>query len=272
MRNELSKLADLKIGVKRTNQEAWASGELHGINPLMEDGLDRRRVHALADVIEALPVMAPLFSSKPWTDGPIVQARFVDGRLPVKGYILRDGSSSGLGVVQFGKGQGSDAEGYYLSGYGIICWAWGMQMGMAAVAGNGLVNELQQVLTAEPVMQRELGSYTITKVTLPHIAQALRAFCETRDAKAAWQRVANADMVEHPELVPKVEAKPEPEPKPALTRREHWKMLMHEERYQELLIHCENEAERLRKQIEALEAERHQWAKRATAAKTLMED
>ena len=269
MRNELSKLADLKIGVKRTNQEAWASGELHGINPLMEDGLDRRRVHALADVIEALPVMAPLFSSKPWTDGPIVQARFVDGRLPVKGYILRDGSSSGLGVVQFGKGQGSDAEGYYLSGYGIICWAWGMQMGMAAVAGNGLVNELQQVLTAEPVMQRELGSYTITKVTLPHIAQALRAFCETRDAKAAWQRVADTHMSMPEAGEAKIEPKAEPAPAP-LTKREHWKMLMHEERYQELIELCQEEEAALNKRIDALCADVGEWQKRRKAAEVLM--
>ena len=273
MRNELAKLKGLKVGTARTSQESWHSDVLHKVNQQMEDGLDARRLHALADFIEGLR-LAPILRTKGWAEGPLMQTSYVHGATPVKGYLLRASGDKGLGLVEFEAGQ-TGAVGYWLSGYGVICWGWGEAMGMAAVAGNGMVNQLQQVLTAEPVWERKFSDYTITKVTTAHVAQAIRYFIECQDAVVAWGKVADEQDVagDAPRNVTPMTGTTVRElPKPKLTGGEQWKTLMMAERYGELVTLCEGEERKLQERIDTLLAEQKTWAKRRKSAQVMLGD
>ena len=271
MRNELHKLADLKVGMKRTNQDNWESGAMHSINPRMENGLDTRRLLALANVIQDLP-LAPLRGTggHDWADGPVVAARFIHGDTPVKGYILRDATERGFGLVEFESHKSSGINGYWLTGYGLCCWAWGEQMGMAAVAGNGMVAQLQAVLTAEPVWQRTFREYTISKVKPEHIAEALRRFVDCRDAVDAWRQVAAVyggvlPVVSTPPKSP-LEVKAAPEPVTVETRMtgtEVWKTRFTMGDYA-------GAAETARRKVEELETQMVDWRKKLAAAEAML--
>lgn len=277
MRNELAKLKDLKVGTARGNEGTWPSSVLHELNQRMEDGLDARRLLALADLIEPLP-MAPLMRGigKHWANGPIVAARYMDGRTPVIGYVLRESTEKGFGLVEFEEGKNTGAAGYWLTGYGLVCWGWGEQMGMAAVAGNGMVQQLQQVLTADPIWQRKFTDLTISKVTPVLIAQALRHFVQCRDATIAWGRVANEQDVagNAPKVTPitGTTVVERPQPKAKLTGGEEWRTLMMTERYADLVTLCEKREADIQERIDKLLAEQKVWGKRRKSAAIMLDE
>ena len=63
---------------------------------MMEGGIDKRRLEAMADFIEGLP-MAPDRGQAP---GPVGNAKHVHGSIPCLGYVLRPGGE-GYGLVVF---------------------------------------------------------------------------------------------------------------------------------------------------------------------------
>ena len=265
------KLKDVKVRARRVNNTDWPSSVLHGTTMRMDHGLDVRRLHKLADFIAGLDRMAPIMrTSRDWADGPVVGAKFVHGTTPVKGYVLRDGTNTGYGMVEYSRTGANVIHGYWLSGFGLICWGWGEGLGMAAVADNGLSNQLHQVLTAEPVWQRKFGEdLTITQVTCKHVAAALRHFCEDRDADIAWGKVANAQR--------KDGLAPEPKPEAAkvvplrkTTVPERFKQLMMEDRYQEAAGVAKGQADQLERKVEELQAEMAVWRKKQASAEAML--
>ena len=105
-----------------------------------------------------------------------------------------------------------------------------MAAGMASVAANGHVNADQDVLTAEPVRQREIPDLALAEVTGRHVADALRHFIEHRDAQKAWWLASGLKPeAQAPaagaEQAPKVVALKGA----ALTGSERWKALMMDE-------------------------------------------
>lgn len=175
-----------RLPPSRRARAGWSSDVLHGIGSAMDRGLDRRRLMALADFIEGLEMMPQWGCVLPQQE-QVGNVRHVDGRIACLGYVLRPGGA-GYGNVLFDSERKSDPpRGYYLSGYGLVCWAWGAAAGMNAVAGVDHVNKLQDVLTAEPVQRGEVPALCLVEVTTEHVADALRHFIETEEEPAqAW--------------------------------------------------------------------------------------
>ena len=267
------KLKDVKIRTRRQNHTDWPSAVLHGVTMRLEHGLDARRINKLADFIAGLDRMAPIMrTSRDWADGPVMSTKFVHGTTPVKGYVLRAHDENGYGMVEYSRTGQNVIHGYWLSGFGLICWGWGEAMGMRAVADNGIANQLHQVLTAEPVWQRKFGEeLTITQVTCKHVAAALRYFCTDRDADIAWGKVANAQRQAAPVngTAPKAEV-----PKPASLRQttvpERWKQLMMEDRHEEAVNLAKSQADQLERKVEELRAEAEVWRKKQAAAEVML--
>ena len=193
----------------------WPSRVLHDVSPQMEpDGLDRRRLNELADYIETLP-LAPrgrIADSDPEIDR--VSTKLVDGRTPCVEFMLLGGGSHGFGDVYF-KGSAprpAAVTGYALSGYGIVCWGWGTDNGMANVALNGRVNEVQRVLSADPVLGSRQISWGGEQILPQHVAQALRFFLDGMTPTEAWEATRNKPWV----VPPKELREPKPEPEPEL--------------------------------------------------------
>ena len=266
------RLKDVKVRARRTNEADWPSSVLHGVTMRMENGLDTRRIHALADFIAELDRMAPIMrTSRDWADGPVMSTKWIHGTTPVKGYVLRAHDENGYGMVEYSRSGVNVVHGYWLSGFGLCCWGWGERMGLSALVNPELANGLQRVMTAEPVWQRKFGEdLTITKVTCKHVAAALRHFCTDRDADIAWGKVANGQR----QVVPvNGTAKPEAA-KPATLRSvtlpERWKQLQMEERYGEAVDLAKSQAKRLEAKIDEMRAEREQWLKRQASAEAMV--
>ena len=177
------------------------SNMLHNVAPRMEpDGLDRRRLNALADFIETLP-LAPrgrIADSDP--EMGHLPTKVVDGRTPCVAFRLTGGGPGGFGEVYF-KGSAprpASVTGYALSGYGIICWSWGSGNGMASVALNGRANELQRVLTADPVLGSKEITWGDTVIQPPLVAMALRCFLEGMTPTEAWEAARNTPWIVPP--------------------------------------------------------------------------
>ena len=233
---------------------------LHDRGPAPREGIDAGRLERLADLIEGLEVMDR--KQRDWAAGPVDRATRVDGRSPVLGYLL-DAGGDGFGDVCF-PGKGETA--YYLTGYGLVCWGWGMAAGITSVAANGHANAVQDVLTAEPVRRGEIPDLALAEVTGRHVADAIRQFIEHRDAQQAWWLASG--------LKPEAQApaaRPAQAPAPkvvalkgaaALTGAERWKALVLAEDVEGLRALCTG-------QVARLEGELETWRRRLKAAEAL---
>ena len=205
----------------------WPSKVLHDVGPRMEFGIDRRRLAALADFVEALERIAPISRPRgtPWTDGPVAPAKFVVGQVPVKGFMLQEEGHAGMGLVEF-NGQG-EAEGYWLTGFGLVCWGWGAEKGMANVAEPTRCHELTRLFTAQPVRKGLVAGYAWTQITTKDVAAAIREYLESGDVVGAWRTVGRRHVPEPKAKVAPVAAKPVREP----SRVEAWKAAVVDEEY-----------------------------------------
>lgn len=256
--------------MKRSNENGWPSSVLHSVSACMEAGLDRRRLMKLADFIEGLSMIPEWGGDAP---GPLGDARHVDGRIDCLGYVLRPGGA-GYGTVIFNADRQSDSPaGYYLSGFGLICWGWGAAKGMNAVAASGFVNKLQDVLTAEPVRQGKVPGFRMADVTTAHVADAVRRFVESEEPARAWYMASGLKPANVPiaEPAPVADEAPVAEPVPAagLTGNEQWKALIVAERFDELRELCEARIGEAETRVRDAEADLEKWRRRLTAAKAL---
>ena len=174
---------------------------LQNVTPRMEaDGLDRRRLSVLADFIEALP-LAPEGRIR-HSDQEIGRrpTKHVDGRTGCVAFMLTGGGSHGLGDVYFKGSAPSPATimGYALCGYGLICWAWGSDRGMANVAINERGNEVRRVLSADPVLESKEVAWGGTMIQPPLVAMALRCFLEGMTPTEAWEAARNTPWIVPP--------------------------------------------------------------------------
>lgn len=242
----------------------WPSEVLHGIGASMDQGLDRRRLSKLADFIEGIELMPEWAGEAP---GPVGDARHVDGRIECLGYVLRAGGA-GFGTVLFHSDrQHGSPQGYYLSGYGLICWGWGESMGMNAVAEVGNANKVQDLLTAEPVRRGEVPGFRLGDVTTAHVADAIRRFVESEEPGRAWYMASGMKPripIESAAPAPAAVV-PEPGPEASLTSGEQWKALLIAERFDELRALCEAK-------IGEAESVVEKWQRRLAAAKALEGD
>ena len=222
----LERRRDMRNGGGRGSED-WPSKVLHEVGPQMEaDGLDRRRLHALADFIETL-YAAPAPKIRQEVVGSNVHecpAKYVDGRTKCEFFSLRNGGQAGLGKVYFKDSpEPQNVVSYALTGYGLICWGWGSENGMRSVALNGRVNEVSRVLAADPALGHEMD-WTQGFINAGHVAMALRFFLEGMTPLEAWRKVEYTPWVDQPkerhmgkvdpEPTPKPEPEPAPEPKP----------------------------------------------------------
>lgn len=267
IREDQQRALNRRSGSADRASEDWPSRVLHDRGPVPKEGLDEARLARLADFIETLEVMDT--SQPQWALGPVGDITIPDSRTEVLGYLLTSGGH-GYGAVCFQ--EDSNRPGYYMTGYGLVCWGWGTTNGMASVAANGHVNALQDVLTAEPVRTRQIPDLTVEQVTGAHVADALRQFIDCRDAHRAWWLASGLKPGAEAEPAPVKEpplARQEPEakvvslPGTGLTGNERWKHLVVSEEYEALRELCEG-------QVARLEGELATWRKRLAAAKALI--
>ena len=207
----------IRMGHAGRSQD-WPSKVLHDVPQRMEpDGLDRGRLLALADFIAGLERAphAEGLASKMGSDVHLCPAKFVDGRTKCEHFSLRDGGPNGFGQLFFkGRPDPQNVLGYALTGYGIVCWGWGRENGMRSVCLNGKVNEVSQVLAADPVLGSKTVSWTHGIITPRHVAQALRRYLDGMTPKEAWEAVKDRPWVVPPSALPKPVEAAKPEPKP----------------------------------------------------------
>ena len=263
-------------GASDRARAGWPSAVLHGVGAAMDRGLDRRRLAALADFIGGLEMMPDWNGEAP---GPLGDARFVDGRIECLGYVLRAGGA-GYGTVLFNgeRGERQDSPtGYYLSGFGLVCWGWGETLGMNAVADTGFVNKVQAVLTAEPVREGKVPGFRWHEVTTAHVADAIRQFIEAEEPVRSWYMAAGLkrEIPIRAEPAPAAVEAPAPEPAPAdsgLTSNEQWKALIVDERIDELRALCEGRIRDFDTRIRESETARALWRRRLAAVNVLAGD
>ena len=264
----LAQLATLRrVGRTHGNRgsDDFPSKVLHEVPKVFEDGLAVRRLEALADFIGGLPQ----FSGRVKT----IVANRVHSECEIAGFVLRAGGN-GYGIVHF-TGDRTDPKQEvlaYYTGWGIICWGWGAYQGMSAVAENGMMGPLQDVLTAEPLRRENLGM-SFSSAGPADVADALREFVKCRDAKEAWRKVAAWKRAGEDRPAPAAVAAPAPvsvlptpkAPKVAqvlagsLTGREKWKGLLASEDYEGMY-------ELAAKQVQSLEEELKVWRRRLAVA------
>ena len=247
---EQGKALAMRQGIADKGAADWPSARLHdrGAGPV--EGLHVERLLRLADYIATLERMPFGRMEK-----KVAPASVVYGNTPCLGYTL-DSAGAGLGYIQF-SGQsaeeGSTAEGYWLSGYGLICWGWGMNGGIASVAAADKASALHHVLTAEPVRQGHVPGFRWGDVTPAHVADAIRHFVKSEDAARAWYMASGFKPVA--EAGPGAEV-PKPAPVAALTGGERWKALFLADRYGDMRALCDSQLADLEAERERLEAER----------------
>ena len=266
----------MRKGVAERGVTTWPSAVLHEIGPSMEGGIDKRRLAAMADFIEGLVMVPDRGDPAP---GPLGTAAGVDGRYPCLGFVLRPGGE-GFGTVCFhpckhGEERRSDPQGYYLTGYGLCCWAWGKANGINAVATVAASSQLQDVLTAEPIRAGLVSGFTLGDVTPAHVADAIRQFIGSEDATRAWFMASG--------LQPPASEPPAKEPvselAPAattLTLDSSWKGLFGADRYADMRTmsdrrvgELEAERDRLEGELSRVDEDLAKWRKRQKAAASL---
>ncbi len=278
MHHEPGRLAALRRGSTDRGDTTWPSAFLHEIGPSMEDGIDKRRLAAIADFIEGLPMGPERGELAP---GPLGTATGVDGRFECFGFVLRPGRE-GLGTVCFHphephEERRRDPQGYYLSGFGLVCWAWGASQGMSAVADNDHAVRMHDVFIAEPVREEHVPGFTLSDVTPRHVADAIRRFIDCEDAALAWRSAFGLNPEEASEP-PAVEP---PKPVPArggatLTLNDTWERLFAADRYGDMrdlsdrrVGELEAERDRLEGELSRVDEDLAKWRKRQKAAASL---
>lgn len=268
----------------------WPSKVLHDVRGCIEGGLNRDRLRAMAGFIEGLP-MTWRDDRHPW-QVPVI--RHVDGRTACIGYVLHAGGG-GLGLMEYDKPAPEGVvEGYHLTGYGLCCWGWGSNNGMANVANNGLVAGLQAVLTAEPVGRGAVRGVALRDVTTAHVAAAILAFLDCENAEGAWRAAVEAPAArsagrevlrlasvaerdaetasskEAPADEPAAadEAMPAPEAAGAADKA-RFDRLFAAERFDEAAALCEQRAADLEAEADRAAAEAATWGKRLNAARAM---
>ena len=256
----------------------WHSAVLHdwGRNPV--DGVDEDRLLKMADLIETLEVKQYHQARREGVTVGI--AKRVHGATPVVGYALHAGGE-GYGAVVHRDGK---VEGYWLTGYGIACWGWGMTNGMAAVAANGSMNAIQDVLSAAPVRDGKIPELTLGDVTTAHVADAIRQYVRCRDAVKAWYMASGLRNVQPtPKAQPAPAAKPEPkavkvEPGTALsmgvgstTAVEQFKTHMVKDEWAAAVELAQGKVQDIESKIEALRAELGTWRRRLASAQAMVD-
>ena len=255
-------------GMNGPGGEEWPSKVLHDVGGGFEGGLNRARLRALADFIEGLPIT--------WRGarhpGPVPSIQSLEARVACIGFVLHAGGP-GFGLVAYSAPAPHGAVmGYHLTGYGVICWAWGASNGMSSVAGNGLVNGLQSVLTAEPIERGAVPDLSLPDVTPAHVAAALRAFVECEDAEDAW-RAAAGEPADRPAQAQAPAAPGEARAahgrEAALTDSERFKQLFVRDRYDEAEALCERRVADLEAQAARIADEAATWRKRLNAVRAM---
>ena len=287
---EQGKAWGMKKGIADRGNADWPSAVLHEIGSSMDGGIDKRRLAAMADFIEGLVMVPDRGEPAP---GPLGTAAGVDGRYPCLGYVLRPGGE-GFGTVCFhphepNEERRRDPQGYYLTGFGLCCWARGKANGINAVATVEASSQLQDVFIAEPIRQGNVPGFTLGDVTPRHVADAIRQFIDCEDATRAWFMASGLKVG----AVEEEEAEPEPPasepPKLVLARAatltlgDSWKGLLVADRFDELSALCDRRVGELESERDRLEAERDRieeersrvradlakWRKRQKAAAAL---
>ena len=275
MHHDPAHLAALRRGSTVRGNADWPNAFLHELGPSMDGRIDKRRLPAMADYIESLELSPN--RGEMTAPGPLGHADGVNGRYPCLGYVLRPGGE-GFGAVCFPAGKERAAPaGYYLSGFGIACWAWGRQQGMNAVATNEAVGQLHDVFIAEPVRLMQVPGFTLGDVTPRHVADAIRQFIDCEDATRAWYMASGLKpetASEPPAKVPVPEPVSEPAPAATiLTVDSSWKGLFAADRYGDMRImsdrrvgELEAECERIEEERDRVRADLAKWRKRQKAA------
>ena len=254
----------------------WPSKVLHDHGPKPEHGIDKARLLRLADFIETLEIVWPRKGA--WAPGPVAEARYVDGRTPVIGYMLESGGE-GYGLTVNVNGVWK----YYLTGYGIINWGWGTTGGMGSVAANGYLNTVQDVLTAEPIRREKIPDTWIRTVTTAQVADALRHFVEHPDdgAEKAWWFASGrkpkpaavpAPSTSEPIPLPSRAPMPPHEAANALTNSEAWKALLIADDYCGMQEMATRKLAGLDKELERIDQQRKLWGKRLKLAVAMAEE
>ena len=220
------------------------------------DGLNVERLRALADAVESLP--AADFHEGDGL-GPVGQMAYVRQAEPPTHFTLRAGGQ-GLGVLRFERAGESEVVARAVTGYGLACWAWGKYEGLGAVASNGRVREVEQVLNAAPSIDGRAG--VRLHIGPHHVAEAIRAFIECLDPEEAWRRVVAAHAQARPAPPAPEPVVPAPEPAPAAPEAgARWRVLLSQERWAEAAALAEEQVAELRV-----------WERRLRVAKAGLED
>ena len=282
---EQGKAWGMKKGIADRGNADWPSAVLHEIGSSMDGGIDKRRLAAMADFIEGLVMVPDRGEPAP---GPLGTAAGVDGRYPCLGYVLRPGGE-GFGTVCFhphepNEERRRDPQGYYLTGFGLCCWAWGKANGINAVATVEASSQLQDVFIAEPIRQGNVPGFTLGDVTTAHVADAIRQFIKCEDAARSWYMASGLkpEAASEPPA-PEPPAKgpvPEPAPAPAaktLTVDSSWKGLFATDRYADMRAmsdrrvgDLEAERARLEAELSRVDEDLAKWRKRKKVAEALV--
>ena len=236
--------------IYRKTKEHWPSARLHDVaSKKAGKPIDERRLLTMAGFIEGLGEMAPTHSAnKHWAPGPLVNLKQVQGSRPVLGYALTGGGDRGIGMECIR----SDGKGtqYYLTGFGVMCWAWGQSNGLESCADFEMHTALDNVLTAEPVRRHRVHGaldLDLNTINTMHVAAAIRYFVERYkeadvDVKAWEHALATVRL---PDPAPKAAASEQPAevvPMPAKVSYApdaRFRVLMSQERLEDAKALCE---------------------------------
>ena len=256
----------------------WPSAVLHDWGRSPVEGIDEARLLKMADLIETLEVKQYHQAEREGVSVGV--AKHVDGKLPVLGFTLHSGGN-GYGATVY---RSKKLEGFWLTGYGLACWAWGESQGMAALAANGSVNAVQDVLSAQPVRGNAIPGFSLGDVTSRHVADAIRQFVRCRDASKAWYLASGLKNVPPKPVARAVPAaRPEPkvvkvEPGTALsmgvgstTSTEQWKTLMVKDEWAAAAALAQEKVADIEAKIDALRAELGVWKKREISAQAMVD-
>ena len=160
---------------------------LHDVEGKMDDdGIDRGRLIQLAHVIEGLP--SPLRRDPGMFTSALMS--FVRRELVPTHYMVRGGGGNGMGMTVY---QGAKVKEVCLTGYGLICWGWGMRQGTkAVVATPKRAAELHAVLTAEPVVCRDVDFGR--RVAPKDVARALCHWMDGATPGEAYRKVRDHEQ------------------------------------------------------------------------------
>lgn len=149
------------------------------------DGLDVTRITKLAEFIRTLRLIRKEY--------PYSEYKYVDKyNVNPDSYVLHT-KNHGLGIFRFEEGEGKKLEFAALTGYGLMCWGWGYDKGMANVCTNKHINQIQRVLTATPILGFDEERIISERIELDTnlIAEALLEYIESKDAATAWRIVVD---------------------------------------------------------------------------------